>query len=139
MNRSAFRSPTLVILTFIVVVSVAVTAARSQSRGGTGVQRTYDLPNARILSLDGTTVKVDTRTGAVFRLTGDASATGRANQWQQRVPPVTGSTSGMLDVFQLVEHKANGTFLHDVDGNRTWILTWRGNQNGQWREIQDAP
>jgi hypothetical protein len=48
---------------------------------------------------------------------------------------VTGSTSGMLDVVQLRPGQADGVFLVDVASDRSWILRWRGNEDGVWQQM----
>lgn len=121
----------------LLALGVAFVAAAGMAQIGPSaeVSRTYELPSQRILTIGNHLVRLDTRTGAVHRLRGDATATSSGQDWSQRVPAVTGQHSGMLDIQQTRGGSADGTFLVDVAGQRTWLLRWRGNEDGIWQDV----
>ena len=127
-------TPQLLVLATVCVVAVAISSAVSQHTSG--MNRTYQLANMKYLSLGELTVMIDTRTGQMWRLRGGTSATQTGNSWASRVPAVKGSHSGMLDFTQMRAGSADGVFLSDVNGDRTWLLKWRGNETGEWFEVK---
>jgi hypothetical protein len=125
------------LLAAIVVAGALLLGAGQDSASSTTFQ-TYELPSFRIFRLGSEIGRLDTRTGAVSILQGPATARGSSNSWARRVRAVQGQTSGMLDVQILQEGSPDGVFLVDVVGNRTWLLSYRGNQNGEWRTIAES-
>ncbi|MHC5003348.1 MAG: hypothetical protein ACYTJ0_09505 [Planctomycetota bacterium] len=124
-------------IAFAAIVLVFLAAAGMAQRGPSAdVSRTYELPSQRILTIGSHIVRFDTQTGAIFRLRGEPTVTTSGQDWSQRVPAVTGPTSGMLDIVQMRGSSADGTFLVDVAGSRTWILRWRGNEDGIWQPVE---
>ncbi|NQY92398.1 MAG: hypothetical protein HRT46_12195 [Deltaproteobacteria bacterium] len=121
-----------------VIVSGAFLIGASQS-AAPQIQPVYEIPSTKIMTIHSHIVKLNTRTGAIDMLRGAAGATGSGDQWTQRVPEVKGATSGMLDVQLVKTSGTETTFLVEVDGDRTWILKWRGNENGQWQEVRQGP
>jgi hypothetical protein len=97
--------------------------------------RTFDLPVSQIMDLDGRVVRLDTRTGAMDLLRGDATFAGNSAYWVRRVPGVGDGTSGVLTV-QTIESGEHSAFLVDALEGTTWILRWRGNENGQWSKLE---
>lgn len=120
-------------------VALTATLAASQNRGqGAGVPdvRALAVPVVRVLRIGDTIVQLDTRTGAILSLNGDAGARGSSANWRASVPGVSGSHSGVLDIQRTQETGSDGIFLVDLREGTTWVLRWRGNQNGSWARVQ---
>jgi len=128
----AFAAPAVLA---VGVVAAALTGA-GQNTDPYTTFKTYELPRHRIFQLAESVVRLDTQTGEMCILLGGATAKQTTNQWSRRVPPVKGATSGMLDV-QRLGGTTDGIFLTDVNNSSTWLLTWRGNKNGEWRAIAE--
>ena len=88
--------------------------------------------------------RLDTVTGAIYRLHGNLENPSVRNTWRQRVPPVEGETSGLLDI-QTVSFQRNApvpfagktrTFLVDNVTGRTWVLRPTASTNGLWKEVK---
>ncbi len=133
----------LTVIGFLAAGAVALTAtvAANQSRGAGGaVQdvRALAVPASRVFEIDGTPVRLDTRTGAMYSLRGDAGARGTSAHWWLNVPALSDQTSGMLDIQRTRDTGMDGIFLVDVREGTTWLLRWRGNKNGAWFRVPDA-
>jgi hypothetical protein len=85
---------------------------------------------AKIIELNGRVVRLDTATGEISRFKGDLSGGNARGTFREIARPVTGSTSGFLEVQQAGE----GIFLVDVVTGQTWILRVRDN-NSAWIEV----
>ncbi|NNF42423.1 MAG: hypothetical protein HKN62_05135 [Phycisphaerales bacterium] len=96
----------------------------------------YILPAAQIISYDDTVARLDTATGAVHRLRGNLDNSSVQNSWELRVGPVTGATSGLLEIQKVTFHETDETFLVDIVTGRTWVLRRRASTNGTWDEIK---
>ncbi|MHC4948925.1 MAG: hypothetical protein ACYTG1_11790 [Planctomycetota bacterium] len=120
------------------LAALALGAARPQPASA-GFDRAFLLPASRIFDRGTDIVKLDTRDGSMHLMRGRAGATGSGNEWQERVAPVRGETSGLLQMQRAGQGDAASVFLVDVLGDRTWILRWRGVDRGEWMEIRDAP
>lgn len=134
-NRAAFLILALLLGGGLLVVATG----RAGQSVSVSVAPVHDLPAVKVFAIDESVVKLDTRTGAVYLLRGSGGTTGSGDQWAQRVDAVEGTTSGMLDVQQVATNTTASTFLVDCDGERTWILKWRGNANGEWQEVRTGP
>ena len=99
--------------------------------------RTYQLPASRVVLIGDAIVKLNTQNGALQLFRGTAGPTGSGDEWVLRVPPVKGKTSGMLDLQDVHPGTFSGVFLVDVSDDRSWILKWRGNENGEWLEVKE--
>ena len=122
-------------------VALTATVAANQTRGAGGVVqdvRALTVPASRIFDIDGTPVRLDTRTGALYSLRGDAGARGTSANWWLNVPALSDQTSGMLDIQRTRVSGMDGIFLVDVREGTTWLLRWRGNKNGAWFRIPDS-
>ena len=122
-------------------IALTATMAASQNRGsGAGVasSRALDIPACRIFEIGGTIVRLDTSTGAILSFHGNAGAQGSAANWRSSVPGVGDKTSGLLDIQRPQETGTGGIFLVDAVEGTTWVLRWRGNQNGAWARVQQS-
>ncbi|MHC4992642.1 MAG: hypothetical protein ACYTGC_16855, partial [Planctomycetota bacterium] len=87
MLKSLIRSHRVLLVATLATVGVLGAAGMSQHQSAAvEVQRTYELPTQRIISIGQHLVRLDTRTGAMSILRGEASATASGQSWSQRVP-----------------------------------------------------
>lgn len=93
------------------------------------------LPATQIISFQTGIGRLDTRTGAVYELRGNLDNPSTKLYWKRRVAPVTGETSGWLEIQRATFNEPGATFLVDVVTGRTWILEDRGNRNGAWDPV----
>ena len=94
---------------------------------------------------DSNIARFDSSTGAVYRFRGDIDNPGVRNTWELRVPAVSGSTSGLLEIQRIslpnAAHSQDSsqsrlaTFLVDVVTGRTWILRHRASSNATWDPV----
>ena len=117
----------LVVLTFVSIGD----ARPATMRDGAA----YILPAVQVISWDRTVGMLDTRTGAVYRLLGNVDKTRVKNTWKQRVAPVTGSHSGMLEIQRSTFNEIRTTFLVDVVEGHTWILKRTASTNRRWQRV----
>jgi hypothetical protein len=96
----------------------------------------YVLPATQIISFDDTIGRLDTATGAVYRLRGNLDNPSVRHTWALRVPPVDGPTSGLLEIQQATFNEPGATFLVDIVTGRTWILQRRAGENGTWDPVE---
>lgn len=90
-------------------------------------------PDVRIIRFDTHVARLDTETGEISRFSGTLSGSSANGIWLRLVRPVSGSTSGFLDV----KHVGGGTFLIDLATGQTWILRrGSGNSIGTWVRVQ---
>lgn len=87
-------------------------------------------PRTRIITLGGNVMRFDTATGEMLRFNGDLSGSDARGTWRRFTRPVTGDTSGFLDLRPIGE----GTFLVDLEEGNTWILR-RGSTLGTWIRV----
>ena len=120
------------------LAALALGAARPQSAPD-GFDRAFLLPASQIFDRGTDIIKLDARDGSMHIMRGRAGAAGSATEWQQRVSPVRGTTSGLLQIQRAGKGDSASVFLVDVLGDRTWILRWRGVDSGEWVEMRDAP
>lgn len=135
------RNIRTVILTGALVAAglfLLVTTSRANQSVSASIQAVHDMPATKVMRLGSHIVKLDTRTGSVHLLRGSGGARGSGDEWTLRVSAVKGATSGMLDVQRVSTDATETVFLVDIDGERTWILKWRGNENGEWQEVQTS-
>ncbi len=132
----------------LAVVAVAVIVAMG---AGSHKQLTVDradvrgfiVPASQIISFDDTVGRLDTRTGAIYRLHGVASDPTAALDnpsakltWEERVPAVKGDTSGVLEIQRPTFNRPDATFLVDIVTGKTWILRRRASSNRSWEPIE---
>lgn len=97
--------------------------------------RGYVLPATQIISYEDSIGRLDTATGAIYRLRGDVNEPSVRNTWELRVPGVKGETSGWLEIQRATFNNPEAIFLVDVINGNTWILHSRGNKNGTWDPV----
>ncbi|MCZ6612874.1 MAG: hypothetical protein O6941_09580 [Planctomycetota bacterium] len=95
---------------------------------------------------DSSIARLDTRTGAVHRFRGNVDNPSVRNTWEQRVAPVKGETSGLLEIQQVRPEKVTNqhdprprpleTFLVDIVTGDTWILRRRASTNATWDPVE---
>lgn len=101
------------------------------------------LPRVRIVNFDETVAKFDTTNGALHRFHGELRGDNVGGRWVLAVPPITGETSGMLQMQNSVgvENVASTVFLVDAVTGRTWILELsdsdRRARTGVWEEVRE--
>ena len=119
-------------------IPATVLAMQSGSAGEpVQVYRTYRQAAARIHSLGGTPVKLNTATGAIHSLRGNAGKSGTGGYWWLNVPPVNTAGTGMFEIQRAGDSGTEAVFLVDVRDGSTWQLRWRGNQNGAWQLLRE--
>jgi hypothetical protein len=101
--------------------------------------RNYIVPAAQIISFNDTVGRLDTTTGAVHQLSGDLRNPSVRNEWELRVPAVSGETSGFLEIQRATFNDPEAIFLVDIVTGKTWLLRRRGNDNGTWDPVTFDP
>ncbi len=103
--------------------------------------RGFVVPASQIISFDETVGRLDTRTGAVYRLRGVAALDNPSAKltWEERVPAVKGETSGVLEIQRPTFNRPDATFLVDIVTGKTWILRPRASSNASWEPIETYP
>ncbi|MHC4990779.1 MAG: hypothetical protein ACYTGC_07335 [Planctomycetota bacterium] len=122
----------------IALALVGVAAVGSQrDRGSYRQPVVYDayLAATQIISFDDTIGLLDTSNGAIYRLAGNLDNASSRLQWQRRVAPVAGSTSGLLEIQKATFNRPDATFLVDIATGQTWILRQRAGQNRSWEPV----
>lgn len=120
------------IVMFVIVVGVALAIGANVPQ--LGIQFVVQAESAtQITVIDGSLMRLNTTTGAMYRFRGSLDNASVKNTWFLRVNPVT--SSGMLEI----QYVANTTFLVDVQTGMTWILRQRGNHNATWDAIKVFP
>jgi hypothetical protein len=126
------------LLALVLIVAGGAGRGRQVQRDDLGA-RSYLVPASRIISWDQTIGMLDTVTGAVYKLEGSLDNPGARLSWKLRVPPVTGETSGLLEIQRATFNRPDATFLVDIVTGRTWILRRRASSNGSWDPVTIAP
>jgi len=127
--------------TLLFVAVAAVVTADSSSSDFAQIQsiegQSALAPKVRIINWNDTVARFDSTTGAVHEYTADPKDTRIIGRWDPAVAPISGPTSGMLQVQNPVGVENFGsTFLVDVKNGRTWILKRnRRNDNASWVEV----
>jgi len=101
--------------------------------------RNYIIPAAQIISFNDTVGRLDTATGAVHQLSGDLRNPSVRNEWELRVPAVSGETSGFLEIQRATFNNPEAIFLVDIVTGKTWLLRRRGNEGGTWDAVTLDP
>lgn len=128
-------------VTMLIVSAAAVVTADSSSSDFVQIHsadgRAVLAPKVRIINWNDTVARFDSTTGAVYEYTADPKDTRIVGRWNLEVAPVSGPTSGMLQIQNPVGVENFGaTFLVDVENGRTWILQrFRRNDNANWVEV----
>lgn len=106
-----------------VLALTLVTGAGGQGPSGADASR-WMVPKSRIIAFDDTIGLLDTSNGAIHRLHGDARNPNVRSQWVAHVAPVSGVTSGVLQLQKPegVNTQSDATFLVDVVTGDTWLL-----------------
>ncbi len=129
----------------VAVVAVAVIVAmgaggHKQLTVNRADVRGFVVPASQIISFDDTVGRLDTRTGAIYRLHGvGTSALDNPSvklTWEERVPAVKGETSGVLEIQRPTFNRPDATFLVDIVTGKTWILRRRASSNRSWEPIE---
>lgn len=121
-------------LVLLAIVSVGDAGPRAATmRDGSAA---YFLSATQVISWDETVGMLDTRTGAIYRLRGNLEKTSIRNNWEQRVPAVTGPHSGMLEIQRATFNHPEATFLVDVVEGHTWILKRTASTNRRWQRVE---
>lgn len=95
------------------------------------VQNEAIVPAVRVIRLDETVGRLDTRTGELSRFKGNLRDSSGPGHWSTFAKGVSDSTSGVLDIDQARE----STFLVDLVTGETWLL--RRTANGaRWDRIE---
>jgi hypothetical protein len=123
----------------MVALVIAAPGAGGQDDSTVPGLRSLFLPAARIISLDETVGLLETTSGAVYRLNGNLDNSSAALTWQLRVPPVSGPTSGLLEIQRPDFNRPDATFLVDIVSGRTWILRRRAAETGTWEPVDVGP
>jgi len=119
----------------------ATVLAMQSGSAGEPVQifRTHEQSATQISHIGGAPAKLNTATGAIHSLRGNAGARGTGGYWWLNVPPVNKAGTGMYEI-QRAGDKGSGAesvFLVDVQSGATWLLRLRGNQNGAWQVVTE--
>lgn len=135
------RTLLLVAVGLLIVATAAVVTADSSSSDFAQL-RTIEgqsvlAPKVRIINWNDTVARFDSTTGAVHVYTADPKDTRIVGRWDPEVAPVSGPTSGLLQIQNPVGVENFGaTFLVDVDNGRTWILQRnRRTTSANWVEV----
>jgi hypothetical protein len=118
-----------------VLLGVALVAGGAGRRGGAEVTG-FVVPATQIISFQESVGMLDTRTGAIYHIEGNLDNPSVRMEWQLRVPPVTGATSGYLEIQRTTFNQRGDVFLADIVTGRTWILRRRASTNGEWMPIR---
>ena len=128
------RGSYLVVVALVGIVVLTIGAGRGTPAGSP--QSTVVVPAAtQIISFDDTVGRLDTVTGAVYRLRGNLENPSVRHTWQLRVQPVKGPTSGLLEIQRATFNKPSAIFLVDKVTGRTWILRQRASDTGSWDPV----
>lgn len=136
------------LLVLVVVTIAAVVTADSTTNNDYTLAYNADgtpmvLPKVRIVNFDEGVAKFDTTTGSLHRFAGSLRGDHVGGKWILSVPPVSGPTSGMLQIQNSVgvENFASTMFLVDAVTGRTWILELsngdRRARTGVWEEVKE--
>ncbi|MHC5114512.1 MAG: hypothetical protein ACYTGP_08815 [Planctomycetota bacterium] len=122
-------------LAILALGAFALPATVLAMQSGTGeafqIFRTHEQSAVQIYDIGGTPAKLDTATGAVFSLRGNAGTRGTGGYWWLNVPAVNTAGTGMFEI----QRADDSVFLVDIQDGTTWLLRWRGNQNGAWQAL----
>lgn len=136
-NRSQIRRTISLSALAGIVLLIALGAGRVREAAPLSAERArYLLPATQIISFDDTVGRLDTATGAVYRLRGNLDNPSVRHTWEQRVPPVKEPTSGLLEIQRATFNEPGATFLVDIVTGRTWILQRRASDNGTWDAVE---
>jgi hypothetical protein len=140
MMKMTGKGLTVLLSTAVLVAVVAIALGAGAARAGRAerpVAGTY-FPASQIISFDNTIGRLDTATGAVYRLRGNLDNPGAKLTWERRVPPVTASTSGLLEIQRATFNRPDAIFLVDIVTGKTWILRRRASSNSAWAPVESA-
>jgi hypothetical protein len=128
------RGSVAVVIALAGIVVLTIGAGRGAPAGSP--QSAVLVPAAtQIISFDDTVGRLDTVTGAVYRLRGNLENPSVRHTWQLRVQPVTGRTSGLLEIQRATFNKPSAIFLVDKVTGRTWILRQRASETRSWDPV----
>ena len=117
------------------LIAVALGAGRELGVSRTDV-RGFVLPASQIISWDQTVGMLDTANGAIYKMRGALHNSSVQNTWEMRVPPVKGTTSGLLELQVATFDAPDTFFLVDIVTGSTWILRTRTSSNRSWEPVK---
>lgn len=128
-----------VLLAIAAVTTVAIVMGATRTHAQSGIQDRVIgdrvLSRVQIINLNDTIARVDTVTGSIHILNGDARSPSSRNQWRLYAPGV-GNTSGYLEIQQPRGVEAQGTmFLVDIVTGESWIFNRRGPGRASWDRV----
>ena len=130
------------------VVAVTVGANRQPVVGANRSEALFSATQIILLpggnsATDSNIARFDATTGAIYRYRGNVDNQSTSGQWEIRVPPVDGPTSGMMELqhapvnpFEPNENAPAATFLVDMVTGNTWLLRQRGSSNLAWTPVE---
>lgn len=133
MKMKKMMGSTAIVAVAAMAVGILVAMGVSNAMQAT---RTVDIPAAKVISFGDGIGRLNTVTGAIHQLSGNLSNASARVTWQQRVPPVAGTTSGYLDIQQTNFNSPGEMFLVDTITGDTWIFRWRASGHGSWDAIR---
>jgi hypothetical protein len=134
-SRSRWFRGGLIAAGLAVAMLIGLGAGRTRSLATLSDDAAVLLPATQIISFQTGIGRLDTRTGAVYELRGNVDNPSTKLHWKRRVAPITGETSGWLEIQRATFNEPGATFLVDVVTGRTWILNDRGNNSGSWDPV----
>ncbi len=137
MSQVTARPKTVALMSLITAMLLIggagyVYAAQSAGRQHDGVILHGDAihPAARVVRLNGSAGRLDTRTGELQRFRGNLKDSSGPARWAEFAPAVSERTSGVLDINQVQE----STFLVDLVTGDTWLLRRTANA-ARWDHV----